>query len=138
MIFPSGLIPARAGNTCASFQALVRTGAHPRSRGEHSVLEARELAGLGSSPLARGTQAGVFRLPPLVGLIPARAGNTCCCWSGFDPVGAHPRSRGEHGLVEQLQGVRVGSSPLARGTPFNPDILESTPGLIPARAGNTD
>ena len=52
-------------------------------------------------------------------------------------IWAHPRSRGEHGLVEQLQGVRLGSSPLARGTPFASKQGMQANGLIPARAGNT-
>ena len=52
-------------------------------------------------------------------------------------IWAHPRSRGEHGLVEQLQGVRLGSSPLARGTPATDFAVQTMRGLIPARAGNT-
>ena len=53
--FRAGLIPARAGNTNCSLTACPLRGAHPRSRGEHLSSAMGELAGWGSSPLARGT-----------------------------------------------------------------------------------
>ena len=114
------------------------TGAHPRSRGEHTISSTSTSSSSGSSPLARGTLSRAARNIKPPGLIPARAGNTSrgltprlCRW-------AHPRSRGEH--VEGMGRVnhQLGSSPLARGTPpgFTPKLDRS--GLIPARAGNTD
>ena len=71
--------------------------------------------------------------------------------------GAHPRSRGEHFSAPAIQGIKkgssplargtrkpehsdsppLGSSPLARGTPTMLMTISSTTGLIPARAGNT-
>ena len=73
---PSGLIPARAGNTLNVKSHGVAVGAHPRSRGEHfggflSVWVVR-----GSSPLARGTLRWLLDNVVRPGLIPARAGNT--------------------------------------------------------------
>ena len=56
-----GLIPARAGNTRQRRSGADRSGAHPRSRGEHLIARAELKQHLGSSPLARGT--------PLPGLI---------------------------------------------------------------------
>ena len=71
-----GLIPARAGNTFQVVTSAPLPWAHPRSRGEHSVIGVVIMPALGSSPLARGTQADSLGIGHLYGLIPARAGNT--------------------------------------------------------------
>ena len=72
---------------------------------------------MGSSPLARGTRQGAHERHRGVGLIPARAGNTWFPIRRYPAFGAHPRSRGEHGvLFSGCLGMRW---------------------LIPARAGNT-
>ena len=71
-----GLIPARAGNTILSPKASAEIGAHPRSRGEHILALHHLIAPHGSSPLARGTLWGNCFSFAIVGLIPARAGNT--------------------------------------------------------------
>ena len=91
-----GLIPARAGNMGGSMLATGLMGAHPRSRGEHKGLTVAPAAAPGSSPLARGTWERVLRKPPVVGLIPARAGNITQFTPPNSPLRAHPRSRGEH------------------------------------------
>ena len=113
------------------------TGAHPRSRGEHSISLIFSSIALGSSPLARGTRVNVH-IPGLRnGLIPARAGNTHPTESTRSRPRAHPRSRGEH-ISWAISALRCGgSSPLARGTPFNEGVKIVGAGLIPARAGNT-
>ena len=91
----------------------------------------------GSSPLARGTLRNAFSKSFSGRLIPARAGNTEAAsipWAGNT---AHPRSRGEHEEYDGYRIVRVGSSPLARGTLMTVfDGLKAIR-LIPARAGNT-
>ena len=50
---------------------------------------------------------------------------------------AHPRSRGEHSKVTSAVAVRVGSSPLARGTLNRIAGITPAARLIPARAGTT-
>ena len=92
---------------------------------------------LGSSPLARGTRDPNARGMNLLGLIPARAGNTHRGNPGYLSCWAHPRSRGEHPKIRVRVSFAPGSSPLARGTlrAANPAATEL--GLIPARAGNT-
>ena len=76
LIYALGLIPARAGNTYPVLPNRNYTGAHPRSRGEHSKISSWWTVSTGSSPLARGTLC-TFRAASLAyGLIPARAGNT--------------------------------------------------------------
>ena len=79
-ISQGGLIPARAGNTV--------TG---------------EVSGggvAGSSPLARGTRGLDLLQSGASGLIPARAGNTETVLSDNNLSRAHPRSRGEHPVVQ--------------------------------------
>ena len=53
----AGLIPARAGNTIIEESSSTHTGAHPRSRGEHTRKGFAETTQTGSSPLARGAPA---------------------------------------------------------------------------------
>ena len=93
-----GLIPARAGNTALHWLQARHDGAHPRSRGEHLSHGGGVREDEGSSPLARGTP----RLQPprwhIMGLIPARAGNTRRGRAKWWWSWAHPRSRGEHTL----------------------------------------
>ena len=132
-----GLIPARAGNTGGELFAGGGGGAHPRSRGEHAGRASQTRAQWGSSPLARGTPVCQLCAELVQGLIPARAGNTMFpAWINLT-AGAHPRSRGEHSIAPVFDTVRVGSSPLARGTRSQPVPDGITHGLIPARAGNT-
>ena len=133
----SGLIPARAGNTCVVVGFGLRSGAHPRSRGEHALQVQDSFWRSGSSPLARGTPAAGERGDTTSGLIPARAGNTENTSTNFINTGAHPRSRGEHAGTFHLPNSKPGSSPLARGTRAQEGGRGGGGGLIPARAGNT-
>ena len=132
-----GLIPARAGNTTQGADVLSARRAHPRSRGEHGIWIFGVAAILGSSPLARGTHAWFFYAFSVMGLIPARAGNTGHRQWCVDGGGAHPRSRGEHHFQHHGNMPVLGSSPLARGTPRFSESPGRCRGLIPARAGNT-
>ena len=93
---------------------------------------------MGSSPLARGTRAGLDMAFGVDGLIPARAGNTRACAANTPSTRAHPRSRGEHREMTTRIFKSSGSSPLARGTLLLKLKNHGTGGLIPARAGNTD
>ena len=91
----------------------------------------------GSSPLARGTREfGEFDAWEMR-LIPARAGNTTYASTMTANSSAHPRSRGEHLLGTLIPAAMTGSSPLARGTPFEFIGKTVSDRLIPARAGNT-
>ena len=133
----SGLIPARAGNTCWLIVHRRKPRAHPRSRGEHGDLITDRWTLQGSSPLARGTREPIVSVMAVCGLIPARAGNTYRYWWCSTRCWAHPRSRGEHtDALAKMQGG-AGSSPLARGTQARVFQIAGKIGLIPARAGNT-
>ena len=133
-----GLIPARAGNTVLRSSSPHRVGAHPRSRGEHRLSAHLYFDLPGSSPLARGTLTGGAPAICRVGLIPARAGNTCFRLSVRLASRAHPRSRGEHLKIWSGPPVVRGSSPLARGTHVLVHEGRGRVGLIPARAGNME
>ena len=50
---------------------------------------------------------------------------------------AHPRSRGENGMLERLLGPRAGSSPLTRGKHVGWLSEDGMGRLIPAHAGKT-
>ena len=69
----------------------------------------------GSSPLARGTHKASAAFSKTNGLIPARAGNTGEVEHYRVPFGAHPRSRGEHGLKMASGEPQAGSSPARAG-----------------------
>ncbi len=134
---PTGLIPARAGNTHQPAATGAQCGAHPRSRGEHRGVGRRCRWRRGSSPLARGTLRERQEARLSGGLIPARAGNTPRIRQVGKSERAHPRSRGEHGRLGVMNQKALGSSPLARGTHVHLIWSWLRAGLIPARAGNT-
>ena len=91
-----GLIPAHAGKTFYNAEALRVYRAHPRSRGENSMMRVRNGTDPGSSPLTRGKRAALDLLDCLQGLIPAHAGKTTSSSLSPSSRKAHPRSRGEN------------------------------------------
>ena len=54
-----------------------------------------------------------------------------------DGLGAHPRSRGENGKLDDTKHTLVGSSPLTRGKRGCVSDLAPGDGLIPAHTGKT-
>ena len=112
------LIPAHAGKTPFRHPARQARGAHPRSRGENQPCQAPGRPVLGSSPLTRGK----LRLTEFThyssGLIPAHAGKTHDRHPRLAGRAAHPRSRGENTIREDIPPVDNGSSPLTRGKPL--------------------
>ena len=112
-------------------------GAHPRSRGENRLTPPTLRSSCGSSPLTRGKPGNQSPIPFDTRLIPAHAGKTMICFSGFTRTRAHPRSRGENGVDVQVTACRPGSSPLTRGKREIGKGAPRDPGLIPAHAGKT-
>ena len=111
--------------------------AHPRSRGENSLILTGSAGGCGSSPLTRGKPDNAVALVTTNRLIPAHAGKTNCDKKSRIIRRAHPRSRGENFLSSDLLVVCHGSSPLTRGKRkgYCYDVRHSR--LIPAHAGKT-
>ena len=132
-----GIIPARAGFTYWDGEALPTIGDHPRSRGVYWITTAAASLSPGSSPLARGLPAPTEKNASVKGIIPARAGFTASLWEIYPEYGDHPRSRGVYSFDIQPSHRVTGSSPLARGLPHIRHVQDSTPGIIPARAGFT-
>ncbi len=114
-------IPAGAGNTATAPTASTWLTVHPRWRGEHLLCNNRVDEYTGSSPLARGTRPAELQARRHRRFIPAGAGNTLSTPTPVAPPAVHPRWRGEHGAGRRRDRRRVGSSPLARGTP--PELL---------------
>ena len=132
-----GLIPARAGKTDRHGQVQEALPAHPRACGENYYFAIASHAILGSSPRVRGKQELPAEYMPLGGLIPARAGKTCCTTSRAGTITAHPRACGENYTPELVMLDEAGSSPRVRGKPRRRAPLHEHRRLIPARAGKT-
>ena len=132
-----GLIPAHAGKTFKPVDRVCAYWAHPRSRGENSLVIRLHAQGRGSSPLTRGklVHHGHDGFRPR--LIPAHAGKTGAMTAHTLPTQAHPRSRGENCLITAATVISWGSSPLTRGKRRAVSRREYGPGLIPAHAGKT-
>ena len=71
------------------------------------------------------------------GLIPAHAGKTGALLVPMVGAWAHPRSRGENGILETRFLGRAGSSPLTRGKHDRAVMEVAAERLIPAHAGKT-
>ena len=109
---------------------------HPRRRGEHADSGQWLQPTRGSSPQARGTSITIRPNRPVLGVIPAGAGNIGSSRRLIRANWGHPRRRGEHGFRHHRAHACMGSSPQARGT-FT-DFYEHafSSGVIPAGAGN--
>ncbi len=155
-------IPAGAGNTILFATSPAMPTVYPRWRGEHLVMVETNGPGSGLSPLARGTLA--FRKKPTspspaIGpvyprwrgehaenyisecyrkrFIPAGAGNTLNTIRPPLKSTVYPRWRGEHDEFRGPVFVKIGLSPLARGTRVEGLYIVVFRRFIPAGAGNT-
>ena len=110
-----GLIPACAGQTCASLIPYERIRAHPRVCGADTRRASRFVTVWGSSPRVRGRPAPSTSHHASTRLIPACAGQTAtshtCCASFH---GSSPRVRGRLTRVVALP-VREGLIPACAG-----------------------
>ena len=134
---PSGIIPALAGNTCATAASTPETRDHPRACGEHKTTDCRCLRTPGSSPRLRGTRLREGHEEGGRGIIPALAGNTRCRARPSRCRRDHPRACGEHDDFSQDGAAAWGSSPRLRGTLIGELDAPAGEGIIPALAGNT-
>ena len=131
------IIPARAGFTRRSRRGRRPATDHPRSRGVYTYWTDSHQSTRGSSPLARGLQAGFDSRSCFLGIIPARAGFTETRLVSYTSHLDHPRSRGVYGSNITSWMIAGGSSPLARGLPLAAKHARRGHGIIPARAGFT-
>ena len=133
----AGIIPACAGNTIAQYADMSATGDHPRVCGEHNLAHVVTDLSQGSSPRVRGTLIDTVDTLANSGIIPACAGNTGQIMTAIGSVGDHPRVCGEHRTGAGSPSRTWGSSPRVRGTHHMAVFAASSPGIIPACAGNT-
>ena len=131
------IIPAYAGNTCATIGRMTKWWDHPRVCGEHLNAVAGGNADTGSSPRMRGTLGFSATNANDAGIIPAYAGNTLVYVSRESVVRDHPRVCGEHAPTGTQAQTPTGSSPRMRGTLLRPLLKSRVVGIIPAYAGNT-
>ena len=114
-----GLIPACAGKTLRFLCACQGRRAHPRMRGENAPPVRLSSPKDGSSPHARGKPYSSASFTGTGRLIPACAGKTKSCEQKSWCARAHPRMRGENTPYEVKKDDGPGSSPHARGKPWN-------------------
>ena len=134
--WPSGFIPARAGNGCSRRCRALPHPVHPRTCGERSSARGASSPRGGSSPHVRGTAVEVFPEQVTHRFITARAGNVRSRPSWRCRRAVHPRTGGERNLFCRKILRQTGSSPHVRGTgrQLVPRTLQLR--FIPARAGN--
>ena len=106
-------------------------------RGEHALSVSGMTAQQGSSPHARGAREQGRMNQGLSGIIPACAGSTTGSSTRRAPSSDHPRMRGEHERIVQLETTDKGSSPHARGARGRREPRGAEGGIIPACAGST-
>ena len=132
-----GITPAYAGNTHKVRRTCGIWRDHPRIRGEHSFLKARNDPQQGSPPHTRGTHSLQISDINVRGITPAYAGNTAPAASLSALMQDHPRIRGEHTYRTDLGENWAGSPPHTRGTHRECARRLNKRGITPAYAGNT-
>ena len=109
-------IPARAGNISSRRRRRTEASVHPRTGGEHRLVQVYLPRCDGSSPHGRGTSSTSQGPGQMQRFIPARAGNIRCRISFFTHFPVHPRTGGEHSRCRPSASMQSGSSPHGRGT----------------------
>ena len=133
----AGSSPLTRGKPYAGEQPALSRLAHPRSRGENLQPHQDHFEVQGSSPLTRGKPYAPTSWWAGERLIPAHAGKTRTAHAVRVSAMAHPRSRGENGLILPKRDAALGSSPLTRGKRPQRRHEREPHRLIPAHAGKT-
>ena len=136
-LLDGGSIPARAGETAAACSSFRLHTVHPRACGGNRTRYRGGFSRPGPSPRVREKRVVNDPLPPGVGSIPARAGETHFGQLQFLSQRVHPRACGGNPVPVTVTSAMAGPSPRVRGklVAFGPPC-----GLcrsIPARAGET-
>ena len=109
------LIPAHAGKTFYTADAIRTYAAHPRACGENVRVHCPWATGPGSSPRMRGKRSSRNPAAVALGLIPAHAGKTNNASTNHVSCWAHPRACGENTESISDKAEQAGSSPRMRG-----------------------
>ncbi len=131
------ITPARAGNSSTTRRCSPGRWDHPRACGEQAEAAANAPKVLGSPPRVRGTAFLYLLIPCLLGITPAREGNSRRQrrWSSREKD--HPRACGEQRPSRLLFGTMPGSPPRVRGTVCTRQLQKRRIDITPARAGNS-
>ena len=130
-------IPACAGKTFLASPGSRWGKEHPRVRGENIPRFQLRHRVKGTSPRARGKLVHGFRVVTNSRNIPACAGKTVCAAVIRSRIAEHPRVRGENVAEDQIEAVKGGTSPRARGKLIQLLKTIFSMGNIPACAGKT-
>ena len=131
----AGSIPACAGEPASSCLGTFSCRVYPRVCGGTSAARTLTVAATGLSPRVRGNHAVHFDQQPLVGSIPACAGEPAPRCPSCPSPGVYPRVCGGT-MLDGLHGVVPrGLSPRVRGNPKCCANLAVASGSIPACAG---
>ena len=129
-------IPTRVGNRAAGPARATRPAVHPHARGEQHQPPVKEIAVLGSSPRAWGTDPDLHESIADMRFIPTRVGNSLVMLHTLRCCPVHPHARGEQ-TGGTRQGVwSHGSSPRAWGTDVRVHSRWRILRFIPTRVGN--
>ena len=129
-------IPTHVGNASTPGPGAICTAVHPHARGERQVRKYVVGWAGGSSPRTWGTPAAASPATAAVRFIPTHVGNASCRPDEWCPHAVHPHARGERGLLAELAGGCVGSSPRTWGTPGRWCCGASGRRFIPTHVGN--
>gem|GEM_PF-573319 len=130
-----GSIPACAGEPKAHKRSLFCVRVDPRVCGGAAARRPAPDLRRGRSPRVRGSRVGGSRLPPVVGSIPACAGEPETRRSPILRAGVDPRVCGGASLRPRLIAPGMGRSPRVRGSPRAGRLDGRRCGSIPACAG---
>ncbi len=130
-------IPAGAGNSRSRGRHGQSMSVYPRWRGELTMYDRKTSDWRGLSPLARGTLISLAIINRLTRFIPAGAGNSRARGDSGRACTVYPRWRGELAALFSLKTIKLGLSPLARGTRGYAPLRVRQTRFIPAGAGNS-
>ena len=130
-----GITPACAGKRGHGRQSGRSAGDHPRVCGEKVCKEIAPLSVWGSPPRVRGKVLAALMPENRVGITPACAGKSCCCYAAQVCRQDHPRVCGEKRVTLSRWTQRQGSPPRVRGKESTGQLLWCMIGITPACAG---
>ena len=130
-----GSIPARAGEPQFFHLNAFREQVYPHACGGTPVFPPERLPRAGLSPRVRGNRSETRRHRPLIGSIPARAGEPASPRSRPRIRRVYPRACGGTIRWPAPERVPSGLSPRVRGNRVGDCVVRPNFGSIPARAG---